>query len=435
MAAVSTFFAPSLLSDSSLRVVAIEAGHGMAASGVGTRGAVARLRRGVLAAMMLLCAVRCPDAAAADALVLDAAQISALGIRFMPLPAVSASPQIAAPAVVTVPPSHQYVVAAPFGARVTQTLVGAGDTVSPGQPLARLVSAQVADARRALVEARSQAGLAEDALRRDRQLSDEGIVPLARLRASEARAAQARAMVAAREAELQAGGLTAGPAAASSASSTQGLADAVLYAPMAGMVAQAAALPGQRVEAGALLFTIIDTSQLWLEVRLSAQQAARLSVGGRVTIASRQAEGSIIAVPAIVDASQAVLVRVRIDKVGDLRTGEIVTAQLALADGSAGIAGQPDAGTRRSARRVPVAAVVTLARTPPAGAAPAADAAIDPVTGPAVFVADPKGARSLPVTVLSSDDDTALVVADWPPDARVAVTGVAALKAMLQSSP
>jgi hypothetical protein len=49
-----------------------------------------------------------------------------------------------------------------------------------------------------------------------------------------------------------------------------------------------------------------------------------------------------------------------------------------------------------------------------------------------VFVRQSTGFTAQPVRVLSSNDDMALVEANWPANAQVAISGIAALRALLQ---
>ena len=48
-----------------------------------------------------------------------------------------------------------------------------------------------------------------------------------------------------------------------------------------------------------------------------------------------------------------------------------------------------------------------------------------------VFVATGQGARFMPLSVEASDEATAVVRGTLPPKARIAVTGIAALKGLL----
>lgn len=323
---------------------------------------------------------------------LSPAQAAALGVHFSPvLP--GASPTLNATAQVSVPSTRQAVIAAPYAGTLTQLQVQPGDSVRAGAVLAHFSSPQLADARRALAEAQSQSRLASDTLQRDRQLHDEGLIPQARLRTSETQAEVARATLAARQAEQRMAGV-----------SLQANGEGLLRAPLTGVVLEAPALPGQRVEASTLLFRLADPSQLQLDVFLPPTQAAQLVLGAKASVTERQAQGRITAINLAVDATQATRIRVQLDHTGNLRPGETVTVSLHT--------GGPPAA--QAGTRLPASAVF-----PWQGAS-------------AIFLADPAGVRLQPVTVLARDDDSVVIAEPLPAKTRVAATGVAALKAIAQ---
>lgn len=142
-----------------------------------------------------------------------------------------------------------------------------GDQVTRGQVLAMLVPRLGSDTDAAslqadLATARSEAGLAEaDAARMERLYAQEAV---SRRRLQEARSgrqiAQAR-LRAARERASQLGGNSGGIA---------------LRAPIGGTLALAPVSSGSAVDAGDLLFHLVDRSQLWLEAHVAEADAARL---------------------------------------------------------------------------------------------------------------------------------------------------------------
>lgn len=324
-------------------------------------------------------------------LVVSTQQRAALGVVFAPIEQVGAL-RLTAQASVTTPPQSQAVIAAPVAGRVEQVRVSPGSAVRRGDALATVSSGQLAELRRGLHEASSQAGLAQDSLRRDTALYEEGIIPLARLKATQARAAEASAGLAARRAELASAGVGA-----------EGGAQARLSSPLAGTVIEAKVLPGQRFDAGEVLFRVADTAQLLLDIAVSADKAAAISAGDRVEIASRDALARVLSVSQVVDASQTAHVRAQVERRGSLRVGETLSVSVLTRAAAA------DAGPRW---RVPTRALVLMDGRS------------------VVFVAAPEGVAVVPVAVLSSDDDSAVLGGALSAQDRVAVNGVAALKAL-----
>ncbi|MBB1653467.1 efflux RND transporter periplasmic adaptor subunit [Delftia sp. UME58] len=326
---------------------------------------------------------------------LSAEQAQALGVRFEPIQAAQRI-EVSAHARVVLRPDAQAVVAAPYAGAVPRVLVALGQTVRTGQPVAVFTSPQLYEARRALLEAESQSRLARQALARDQALHEDGIIAASRWQATQARAAEATAMAQARRAELAASGL-------------QFVGNEVhLVAPRAGLVTEVLAVPGARVEASAPLLRVADPKALELDLLLG-REVPLPGVGDRVQVAARGAQGKVAGMAPVGDGSAGMRVRVALERTGDLRVGESVTALLALAGADAG----PSDGSAGARLRVPAAALAHWNNR----------------TG--VFVATGQGARFMPLSVEASDEATAVVRGTLPPKARIAVTGIAALKGLL----
>ena len=345
----------------------------------------------------LLCAAQlalAQNAPALPAITLDAAQQAALGIRTTPvLPA--GQQQLLASATVTVPPGHEVTVAAPFAGVITRLDAGLGDSVRAGAPLALLGSPQLADARRQLREAELDARNAQAALQRDQTMHDEGIIPAARLQITRNRQQAAEANWQSQRSALQASGLGSGGDYASGQ----------IVAPRAGTVVDMQASVGQRVEAGALLFRIADLRQLQLDITLSGEKAARLRAGDAVSVPGQDAKAVLLGVSRSLDASQQARARARVTVPGRLQPGQALQVQL-----------QPALPTQSKAWQVPARALLQL-------------------QGQSwVLVASDKGYTPTVVQVISTNDDSATVQGPLNAQQRVASTGLAALRPLLQKA-
>jgi len=89
-----------------------------------------------------------------DELALNAKQVQALGVVTAALPAKQSGVVSGLPAQVVIPHNQLFVISTPFPAMVEQTLVGVGDSVRKGQPIARLQSPALVEAQRGLLQAR-----------------------------------------------------------------------------------------------------------------------------------------------------------------------------------------------------------------------------------------------------------------------------------------
>jgi RND family efflux transporter MFP subunit len=137
-----------------------------------------------------------------------------------------------------------------------------GQSVERGQVLTALVPA-LGESGSALAGARAELREAEDEFARARRLLAVEAVPERRLHEARIRLDAARETLAglAGEGTLAADGRV------------------VLRAPLDGVAARRDLVPGSRVDAGALLFTIVDPSVLWLRAHVPVAEAARLREG------------------------------------------------------------------------------------------------------------------------------------------------------------
>lgn len=357
-----------------------------------------------LAAVALLCTLAFPARAAnpADFIALAPAQAKALGVETRLLAAADTGSAAGLPAKVVVPVEQMRVVAAPLAGLLTQVGAVAGQTVKKGQMLARLASPGLLQVQRDYLQAKQQADLAQRSLARDEQLFKEGIIAEARLQAS--RASQAQAAVAARElqAELRIAGATAGGGSLTP--------EVAVSAPLDGVVLEASAAVGSRVEAATALFTVAQLNPLWLEIQAPAALAGNLKEGAAVRIAGSEASGKLINVGRqISPGSQTVTLRARMDAgLDSLHPGQMVEATVAAAPQAGATAG------KSATYRIPQAAVVRQA-------------------GQAWVFVQTAGARpgfqATPVSVAGNAGADVLVSGSaLAANAAVAVKGVSALK-------
>jgi hypothetical protein len=168
---------------------------------------------------------------------------------------------------------------------------------------------------------------------------------------------------------------------------------------MAGVVLEQAAVTGARVEAAHALFKIARLDPLWLEIQAPAEVAALVRVGQKVGIPGTDVSGSVLSVGRAVSAAQTVPIRARVDNPdGRLRLNQSVAARL-----------EGVAGARQW--RVPVKALARQAGQH------------------WVFVERPGGFEPEAVKVLSQSAQQAAIDGPFGGEERIAVEGVAALKA------
>lgn len=332
---------------------------------------------------------------AAHALTLSRDQQVALGVR---LSAISAAqpPRLSLPGVVVVPPELQQVIAAAVPGLLTDVRVAVGDRVRAGQVLARISSPQLVEMQHALASAITQRELARDTFERDQRLFGEGLIAQVRLRASQARLAEADAQLAERRLQLRLAGMPEAPAPGAALRP-----QATIVAPTAGIVIEAGAANGQRVDAATALFRIARGSEVWLELQAPPERAAAIAIGDPVEWPQRGVQAKVSAIGSAVNSGQTVTIRARLDAGADrVRPGETVQAQVRL---------------RLPARaqwRVPAAALAQLQGRS------------------IVFAGQGESFRIVRAIEHGRDDDGVMVEAALVASDRVVVSGVPGLKAL-----
>jgi cobalt-zinc-cadmium efflux system membrane fusion protein len=176
---------------------------------------------------------------------------------------------------------HTVRVLSPVSGHVSALLAAPGDRVAAGQPLARLVSADFAQAASDLARARAALGVSESALARADDLFAHHVIAQRELEQARADALQARAeegRARARAAQLGAGA---------------GGSEYVLRAPIAGVVLDRAVNPGMEVRSDAAtpLFTISALGDVWVTVSIYQHDLPYVHSGARLVFVTDAAPG------------------------------------------------------------------------------------------------------------------------------------------------
>lgn len=333
---------------------------------------------------------------AAD-IVLGAAQIERLGIREA-VPVQTGKAEAAAwSARVVASADAEWVVTAPTGGVVVRVPVVEGQQVAANAVLAELRSASLPDQGAALAQARSAAALARSNRDRDRTLHAEGLIAERRVRESENAAVQADAALTAVQSRLRLLGVSAADAAAGRIQ---------VRAETSATVLERMVSPGQRVDEADALLRLADARKLMLELNLTVAQAEQVREGDVLLVEGSGEQAKVTQIGwGASDSTQTVRVRAALPPPNSA--------------GSASSALRP--GLWVKARR--------SQQTDNAWQVPAA--AVSHHDGKTwVFVRTTEGFRAVEVQPLSQDAGRATIAGALDAKAPVAVSGVAALKAV-----
>ncbi len=337
-----------------------------------------------------------------DELALNAKQIQALGIVTAALPARQSGEVSGLPAQVVIPPNQMVVISNPLPAMVEQTLVGVGDGVRKGQPIARLQSQALAEAQRGLLQAGVQSQLAQQNLARDEALWKDGIIAESRYLATRGTSLEAAAALAERKQTLRLAGMSdAAIARLQSGSDISSL--LTLTAPIDGVVLEKSADAGQRLDAAVPMFKIARLNPLALEIQAPPAYTRNLKIGATVTVPAYAASGKLTAIGrSLTGANQTILLRAVIQQGAEnLHPGQFVEASIGV-------------GMKGGAQWViPNSAIARIA-----------DRAV-------VFVETRQGFRALTISVLNEGAQNSVISGELKGDEKIAVRGVFTLKSSL----
>jgi cobalt-zinc-cadmium efflux system membrane fusion protein len=338
-------------------------------------------------------------------LTLSPLEIDRLGIT-LAYPEPAGSVELGAgPAEIVIPPAQQAVVSAPIGGVINRLLVAEGESVRAGQALAEIQSVGLLAMQRQFVEALSDNELALAQLERDRGLRMDGIIADKRLQETQAAARAAAVALDQMRQQLALAGHS--DADIDRLANRRELsATLTLRAPFDGIAIGQHPDLGARIESLDPVYRIADLSQLWLEMHIPQERAARMRIGHYASVAvdGQRFDAKLIHLGHVVDsASQTVLARAVIENQElRLRAGQYLPARIFF---------RPDAETG------PVLAVPATAVVRDGGQT-------------FVFVRVAEGFAVRSVSLIAEDNAFAYLSTGIEPRSEIAITGVAVLKSI-----
>lgn len=211
---------------------------------------------------------------------------------------------------------HTAVVKARVPGELQGLTVREGDAVTAGQVIARIDSSEyqsrVRQAQQQAESAKAQIDITRRSFENNRSLVEQGFISKTALETSLASLTAAEATYRAAQAAVEI--------------TSKALEDTVLRAPIAGLISQRLAQPGERIALDGRIVEIVDLSQLEMEASLSATESLDVRLGQSAVLqvegAAKPVTARVLRInPSAVAGSRAVLVYLAIAPAPGLRNG------------------------------------------------------------------------------------------------------------------
>jgi RND family efflux transporter MFP subunit len=230
----------------------------------------------------------------------------------------------------TLRPLNQSTVKAKVSGEIRQVNVREGEPVKAGQPIVRFdtadLEAKLTDRIGTLEASRAQLALAEKTREQNRQLLKQKFISQTAYDSAESNLSVTQGTLKSNEAQVQLARIA--------------LRDALVAAPLSGVVAKRHVQPGEKVPFDAPLVTIVDLTQMELQAMVPANDIPELKLGMKVTLSidgfgERRFTGTIERINPTTEAgTRAILVFIHIPNDDSaLRGGMFGTGRVTLAAG------------------------------------------------------------------------------------------------------
>ncbi|NOQ63020.1 MAG: efflux RND transporter periplasmic adaptor subunit [Methyloprofundus sp.] len=340
-------------------------------------------------------------ASSTESITLSTAQIYNLGIKLGKLEAISSVPLLTAPAMVTIPPSHEYVVSTTHAGLINSIEVALGDEVKKGQLLASINSPDLLSLQQRHLQSVNELQLAKTDFLRDKKLFEEQVIADRRWLKTKANYQVAVSHLNETKQLLSIAGLSKQDIRRLEAKHRLN-SRLNIIAPIAGVVLQRNKSIGERADAMAPLFRIANLNKLWLDISVPQQRINLVHVGDTVAIQGMNVTARVFLLAKNVDTdNQTVLVRAEIETGLDtIRPGQTVNAHISQSSTTAIF-------------KVPNAALAKYSG------------------GTYVFIRSATGFTAQPVQVMGKQENKTIITGVLTQGSEIALRGAVALKANL----
>lgn len=240
--------------------------------------------------------------------VLSAEAIRRSGIKIATATQTRLAGGIDVPAEITLNPDRTAHITPLVSGRIDQVTVALGSRVKKGQTLARLRSVALGETRAMVAQAKAAVAVARANFTRQQELAKEGIGSRRKFLEAEGELKRAAADLTSAQQRLSVYGGRGGAGSVTT-----------IRSPLAGVIIQRHATPGEVITANRPIFVVADLSRVWVVGRLYEQDVAAAKVGALATLVlqaypKRMWRGTVSYVADTLDAqSRTLAVRVELD--------------------------------------------------------------------------------------------------------------------------
>lgn len=350
--------------------------------------------------VLVICFLSMPLCAEQQINISDA-QIYNLGIKLGKLETIKSVPLLDAPAIVSIPPAHEYVVSTSYAGWVSQINASVGDEVKKGQVLASIKSAELLALQQHHLSSINDLQLAKADFVRDQQLYKEGVIADRRWLQTKTSYNVFMAHFNETRQLLEISGVAEKDI--NILEKRRKLSSQLkIVAPISGVLLERNVTAGERIDALAPLFRVASLDTLWLDISVPQQHIAQVHIGDQVVIENLGTTARIFLLAKNVDKqNQTILVRAEIiDTQDNIRLGQMVNVKISQSSA------QP------------------LFKVPNSALAQASGVTY-------LFARTASGFAAQPVRVVGREANDSIIRGDLPVGNEIAVKGAVALKANL----
>lgn len=337
----------------------------------------------------------------ASVLPLSAAQLKQMQVQWGHLQSQSTGLSASYPAEVVLPSTQTRVVTAPQGGLITRLNVSVGDRVNQGQVIGQLSSPDLVALQSNYLQSETQARLHAQALKRDQELFKDGIISQRRMQETQSAHETSQALMYEHQQTLKLAGMSDAQIRqlAQKRSMQNGVA---IMAPISGQIMEQQQQVGARVDMATPIYTISNTTPLWLMIQVPIKQAQQVSTGTTVRLPKLGLTAKVDSVLRQLNKNnQTIQVRASITQGADqLSVGQMVDVALV----------ENTTPGNHASFTVPRSAVARQGEHA------------------MIFAQHPQGVAVIPVKVLLEQNQQLTIQANLQGNETIALQGVAALK-------